>query len=249
MKRLLIVAILAAHLSSYATAGAVVGATEFTQIANNIQLLAQYQEQLQQTVHQFNQYRMMLQNLEKMTPSQLLDERAAMLWNSQNMVEAFRNLQTVVVNGQRISYTSQNQEQMFKKVHTGYSSPFDPNAYRNWSDNTHSSILNALAVANVQSEAMSGERAMVQELQSRSRTANGQLAALQAGNDVGIAMVGQMQQLRQLQIAQMKAQATFQAQQASVGDQGKKSVKFFLSNGGVRSTKVVPGTMPTLPNQ
>jgi P-type conjugative transfer protein TrbJ len=249
MKRLLIVAILAAHLSNPATAGAVVGATEFTQIANNIQLLAQYQEQLQQTVHQFNQYKMMLQNLEKMTPSQLLDERATILWNSQNMIEAFRNLQTVVVNGQRISYTSQSQEEVFKKVHTGFSSPFDPKAYRNWSDNTHAAVVNALAVANVQSEAMGGERTMVQELQSRSRTANGQLAALQAGHDVGIAMVGQMQQLRQLQIAQMNAQNTFLAQQTSVVDQAKKSVKFFLNNGGLRSTKVVPGAMPAPPNQ
>ena len=248
MKRLLIAALLAVQLSSHATAGAVVGATEFTQLANNYQLLMQYGEQVQQTMHQFNQYKMMLQNLEKMTPSQLLDERAAILWNSQNMVEAFRNLQTVVVNGQRISYTSQNQEEMFKKVHSGYSSSFDPKAYRNWSDNSHAAVVNALAVANVQSEAMGSERAMVQELQSRSRTANGQLAALQAGNDVGVAMIGQLQQLRQLQIAQMKAQNTFLAQQTSTGDQAKQSVKFFLSNGGVRSTKVVTGSMPASPN-
>jgi P-type conjugative transfer protein TrbJ len=248
MKRLLIVAILAANFSNYATAGAVVGATEFTQIANNVQLLAQYQEQLQQTVHQFNQYKMMLQNLEKMTPSQLLDDSAAMLWKSHNMAEAFKNLQTVVVNGQRISYTSQGQEEAFKKVHTGYSSPFDPKAYRNWSDNSHAAVVNALAVANVQSDAMVGERDMVQELQSRSRTANGQLAALQAGNDVGIAMVGQMQQLRQLQMAQMKAQNTFLAQETSVSDQAKKSVNFFLNSGGMRSTKVVRGTMPASAN-
>ncbi len=249
MKRLLVAAVLATHLANYAVAGAVVGATEFTQIANNIQLLMQYGESIQQTMYQLNQYKIMLRNLEKMTPSHLLDQQAAILWENQNMAQAFRNLQTVVVNGQRISYSSQTQDQTFKKLHTGYSSPFNNNAYRDWSDNTHSAIRNSLAVAGLQSESIQSERDMIRELQSRSRTAGGQMEALQAGNDIGIAMVGQMQQLRQLQIAQMDAQHKFEAQQVSTSDQSKKSLGIFLNNGGTRSTKVVSGSRTVPPSQ
>ena len=61
-------------------AGAVVGATEPTQILNNLQLGAQYVEQVQQTLTQINQYKAMLENLKQLTPSSLLDQAARKLW-------------------------------------------------------------------------------------------------------------------------------------------------------------------------
>lgn len=239
-----------ASMTQNVNAGAVVGATEFTQIANNFQLLFSYAEQAQQTVHQLNQYNTMLRNLASTTPSSLLNQQAALLWNDQNMTKTFRDLRTLVMNGEKVSYTLQNQDQMFKRLHPGYGSEFSSkNEYQSWSDNTHSSVRNALAVAGAQSESFSSEQDVVRELQLRSQSADGQMKALQAGNDIGVAMVGQMQQLRQLQIAQMTAQNQFMSKDTSVVDEKKKSLGIVFGN--LRSSKVTQGakTVPVDPNQ
>ena len=55
-------------------------------------------------------------------------------------------------------------------------------------------------------------------LSDASNTANGQMQALQAGNQIGISMVSQLQKLRQLQISQINAQQT--AAMAQQGRQG-----------------------------
>lgn len=238
-----------ASMAQNVNAGAVVGATEFTQIANNYQLLFSYAEQAQQTVHQLNQYNTMLRNLASTTPSSLLNQQAALLWSDQNMTKTFRDLRTLVMNGEKVSYTLQNQDQMFKRLHPGYGSEFSSkNEYQSWSDNTHSSVRNALAVAGAQSESFSSEQDVVRELQLRSQSADGQMKALQAGNDIGVAMVGQMQQLRQLQIAQMTAQNQFMSKDTSVVDEKKKSLDIVFGN--LRSSKVTQGakTVPVDPN-
>ncbi|NTB05921.1 P-type conjugative transfer protein TrbJ [Agrobacterium tumefaciens] len=241
MKRFItILCLVAAHGLQQASAGAVVGATEFTQIANNIQLAAQYAEQAQQTVHQLNQYKAMLKNLETTTSSSTLDAVAGALWEDQKIASAFQNLQTIVVNGQKMGFSMSNQDAIFQRLHPGYSGAFDSkNTYREWSDNTHAAVRNSMALAGIQSESLNREGGMVRELQSRSRSADGQMKALQAGNDIGIAMIGQMQQMRQLQMAQMNAQEHFMLQETSRADESKKSSKMIYGN--LRSTKVVQG--------
>lgn len=222
------------------TAGAVVGATEFTQIANNIQLAASYAEQTQQTIHQFKQYQTMLQNLQKSVPSALLDQTAQKLWSNQNMLQTFRALRTIVQNGQTMSYSLSNQSEVFKRLHPGYNAPFNTkDSYRDWSDDTHSAVNNALAVSGIQGDSFEDERNMINELQSRSQSADGQLSMLKAGNDIGVAMIGQMQQMRQLQIAQMTAQGHYMEKETSTKDRAKQGTAIFL--GGIRSSKVVQG--------
>src|SRR5664279_5066664 len=86
--------------------GAVAGATEPTQILNQIQLVMSYVEQAQQTATQLQQYQTMLTNLMHLTPSNLLGQASQQLWQDQGMSQAFSNLRKIVVNGQNISYLS-----------------------------------------------------------------------------------------------------------------------------------------------
>lgn len=216
-------------VSGASQAGAAVGATEFTQLANNAQLVAAYGEQAQQTVHQFNMYQKMLQNLKQSVPSALLDQQALQLWNNANMTQTFRNLQTLVINGQKVSYSLSNQDQTFKRLHPGYGADFSPTVYRDWSDNTHAAVQNALAVSGVQADSIQSEQDMVRELQARSQSADGQLSMMKAGNDIGVAMIGQMQQLRQLQIAQMTAQSHYVESQQSKSDANDALMKQYYS--------------------
>lgn len=245
--KILAVALMAASAVADVNAGAVVGATEITQILNNSQLLGSYGEQVQQTIHQVNMYQKMLQNLKQSVPSALLDQQAQNLWNGSNMNQTFRNLQTIVQNGQRVSYSLASQDQIFKKLHPGYGSQFNSkDSYRDWSDDTHAAVQNSLAVSGVQAESIQNEQDMVRELQTRSQSADGQLSMLKAGNDIGVAMVGQMQQLRQLQIAQMTAQGHYVANQTAQQDKEKQGMSIIFKN--IRSSRYVEGSKNVQPS-
>ncbi|MDO8263621.1 MAG: P-type conjugative transfer protein TrbJ [Gallionella sp.] len=197
------------------------GATEITQLMNNTQLMASFGEQAQQTIHQFNQYQTMLRNLQKLNPSGLSQESVQKLWKDQSMNDTFRSLYGVVVGGQQQAYSLRTADQQFKIIHPGhgnYSNGFDyQNAYKNWSDTSRQAVTGSLRMASVQADDLQTEGDMVQALADASSTADGQLQATQAGNQIGVAMVSQMQKLRQLQMAQMQAQNT-----TALADQGRK---------------------------
>lgn len=202
--------------------GAMAGATESTQMLNNVQLVASYAEHIQQTTTQIQQYQTMLKNLMQMTPSQLLDQSAQKLFKDQNMIKAFKDLRRIVVAGQSTSYTLANIDQQFKGMHPGYKAKINfQTAYRDWSDNTLDAVKNALTLVTAHADDFDNEQSMVDELMSKSQSAQGQLQALQAGNAVGVQMVGQLQKLRQLQMAQVQAQNAFIAGQQSENDSRK----------------------------
>lgn len=221
-----------------AHAGAVVGATEITQIMNNVQLAAQYAEQAQQTVTQVKQYQAMLQNLKQLVPSESLDQQAKKLWKDQNMMQVMKNLQKVVIDGQQGAYTSANAESNFQKLNKGYGKyAFEKDygtAYKDWSNNTLNSVQNSLVTVTSQSENFASEEGMVQELQQRSNTAQGQLQATQAASDIGVAMVGQMQKLRQLQMAQMQTQNAYLQGQQGKADMNDQAYRQFFNRGTTR---------------
>lgn len=241
MKRFLVTIVGSLWLSSSAFAGgAVAGATEPTQIMNNIQLVLSYVEQAQQTTTQLQQYQTMLTNLMRLTPSNMLGQASQQLWQDQGMAQAFSNLRKIVVNGQNIAYTMANMDSQFKNMHPGYGNFGNGTdffrSYQGWSDNTLGQVKNAVAMVTTHSENFATEEGMVQELANASNSAQGQLQAVQAGNQIGVAMVGQMQKLRQLQMAQMQAQNAYLAGQQSAADtktQGTEKVY-----GGVSSTKI-----------
>jgi P-type conjugative transfer protein TrbJ len=232
-----------AAFAAGANAGAVIGATEPTQILNNIQLVMSYAQQAQQTVTQINQYETMLRNLQNLNPNALVNGQAQVLWNNANMNQAFMNLQTVVVNGQSTAYTLQNQNQLFQQAHPNY---FSGNAsasnlnsqYSAWSANTQNAIQNSLNLVGAHASNFANEQQLIQQLQTRSQTATGQLQVLQAGNDVGVAMVGQMQELRQLQMAQINAQGQYMSGQQSKDDLKESlSEKMFPNTTTIRSAQ------------
>ena len=214
--------------------GIIAGATEFTQIANNIQLALSYVEQAQQTITQFNQYKTMLQNLQQLSPGQLTGQVVRDLWADQNMNEAFSNLRKIYINGQQMAYTASSMEGRFKQAHPGYGQSNGATdffkAYQGWSDNSLYQLKNATKAVTAQIDKFDTEAGMMDELQNASNSADGQLKAVQAGNQIGVAMVGQMQKLRQLQMAQMQAQNAYTAGQQSRQDASDAQLQQFLKN-------------------
>lgn len=196
--------------------GVVAGmATEVTQIANNVQLAASYEEQALQTVTQLQQYDTMLRNLQILGPSSLVDSAAQKLWTDHNMLGSFRDLFAIVENGNRLAYSMASIANQLKAMQPPLSGSgrgtFDyAGAYRNWMATSRNTVDAAIRVNTAQADNFASEQQLVRALQSRSASAVGQMEALKAGTEVGLAQVTQLQQLRQLMIAQNQAQATTQ---------------------------------------
>lgn len=232
IKSAVAMAVLSLAFHGGANAGAVIGATEVTQILNNLQLAQAYVEQAQQTVTQIRQYEAMLQNLKQLTPSAQLDQAAQRLWSDQNMLQTFRNLQQVVSGGQQMAYSLATVDTRFKQTYPGYgaTSTNFSQSYRDWSGNTLNSVKNALSLVTAHAQNFDSEQGMMSELAVKSQTAAGQLQATQAGNQISVAMIGQMQQLRQLQMAQARVQGDYIAGQQSRQDGSDAKMQEYINN-------------------
>lgn len=210
--KIMCVAISIALIVPPAQASSVVGATEYTQILNNIQLAASYVKHVEANVQLLMQYRTMIQNLIKMTPRALLDAAVQKLWKDENMRKVFSDLREVYVNGQSLAYSLKNLDASFKRSNPGYGKYSDLDygkSYKDWSDNSFSAIQNATRTVISQTDDLENEGMMMQDLDDASKSADGALSAIQAGNQVGIAMIGQLQKLRVLQMSQMQAQNSY----------------------------------------
>lgn len=221
--RTILLALMTSVLLSHAHAdgGGLGGAaTEATQLANNTELIMSYAEQAKHTVTLINQYNTMLQNLQRMTPGPLTGPALKKLWNDQNMDETFRDLYRLTNNGQRVAYTLQTMDEAFRRLHPGYGNYAKhdfPGAYRTWSENNRNSTMAALRASTIQADDIQSERDLIEELNGKSESSAGQLQALQAGNQIGLSLVTQLQKLRQLQLSQIQAQNT-----VSLSEQGRR---------------------------
>lgn len=223
MKRALMCFLVVLFSKGAVAGGMVAGATEPTQIANNIQLLLSYMEQAQQTITQANQYATMLRNLKQMTPSSALNVASSQLWRNQDMNSNFKSLYQIVNGTQRIVYNSKNLDGQLKSMGPSYGDALSgvdlQKEYKKWSGMTTGIVQDALQATTIQAENLETEDQLVNELNNAAQSADGQMQALGAANQIGIAMMGQMQKLRQLQMTQMKAQNMVEYAKQAKSDQ------------------------------
>lgn len=237
---------LAISPSAHAT-GLIAGATEFTQIANNIELVMNGITEAEQLATQYQQYSTQMQNLKK-----LAGGGPAMAGLFRDMVQnqqMFKRLASVVENGQRIAYSLESADAAFKRQYPGYGNMHKGYGAmaKGMSDNTLGAINSAVSAVGLQADQIDSESEMVGELSRLSGSADGQLAATQAGNQISVAMVGQMQKMRQLQMAQMQAQNAHMAGQQTKQDVSDDALRQFLSQnqlGRVRSIKELKNVNP-----
>lgn len=227
--------------------GLIAGATEFTQIANNFELVMNGVTEAEQLATQYQQYATQMQNLKQLAGgAPAMAKLFADMTQNQQM---FQRLATVVESGQRVAYSLQSADAAFKRAYPGYGNNKQNYGVmaRGISDSTLGAIGNAVAAVGLQSDQISSESDMVSELSRLSSSSDGQLAATQAGNQISVAMVGQMQKLRQLQMAQMQAQGTYMAGRQTKQDVSDDALRKFLSqnqSGRVRSIKELKNVNP-----
>jgi len=158
----------------------------------------------QQIANQLQQLRNMAQNTEGLTGGS---------WNQAN--DALSRLDALLNEGRALAASAKYYDQASKSRFPGYEPQRDYSAsYREWNQTTRDSVLSAMRVANMQVTGMRNETQMLASLRSAAASTGGQKAAIDAGNQIALAQINQLQQLRELMVAQMQAQSTYMASEA-----------------------------------
>ena len=216
-------------LTSPAMAGGAVpgtGATEFTQIMNNAELISlggqsatqisnqvsQITNQVTQIENQIRAYQNMLQNTAQLP---------AHIWGQ--VANDINSLQKIVQQGQSIAYSMGNLDDTLKQRFSSYGQfqsnlPNSTNysaTYQTWSNTNRDTIGGTLAAAGMTSTQFATEESTMTQLRAQSESADGQMKALQVGHQIAAQQVEQMQKLRGLVSQQAVMMGTwYQSQQA-----------------------------------
>lgn len=205
---LISVSLMANSALVHAGGGGIGGATEITQILNNIELLAQTSQMAQQVQQTILQVQMAQQQLKNLIAA------PQFIWG-QAQAE-LQQLTNLVAQGQALGYQLANIDQAFSTKYVGYSNTTPINfqqASRDWTATSLDSIKSALQTAGVQSQQFANEEQALQTIQNIASGSQGGLQAAQAGVMVASQQVNQLQKLRQLFMAQMQAQNAYMAGQ------------------------------------
>jgi P-type conjugative transfer protein TrbJ len=208
-------------------AGGVTGeATEFTQIANNtelISLVGKSAEQVNNQITQINQLAEQIQNQLRIYEN-MLQNTAQLPEHIWGQVENdLKQLQSIAAQGQGIAFSMGNVDDVLGERFQSFSDfkTALPNnesfssTYQTWSTTNRDTIAGTLRAANLTAEQFSSEESTMSSLRSMSETADGQMKALQVGHEIAAQEVGQLQKLRGLVSQQMTMMGTwYQSEQA-----------------------------------
>lgn len=235
---------LTAMVPSARAGGATGAATEWTQLANNaelINLLEKSGVQIENQVKQISQLAEQIQNQLKIYDN-MLQNTARLPQHAWGKIEAdLRQLQRIVDGGRGISFSMGNADDILRQRFQSYadfkSSLPDgetfSSSYQTWSDTNRDTISATLRAANLTAEQFSNEEGTMRSLRSLSETSDGQMKALQVGHQIAAEQLGQLQKLRGLVSQQMTMTATwYQSDQADKDLSQARRERFFNGRGG-----------------
>lgn len=224
------------HASAGAAGG---GATEFTQLLNNgelISLVGQSSEQINNQITQISQLTEQIQNQLRIYKNMVQNtaQLPSHIWG--NVERDLGKLQSIVSQGQGIAFSMGNADDVLKqrfKSYTEFKSELPTGesfskAWQGWSDTNRDTIGGTLKAANLTAEQFGSEEATSRELRSMSESADGQMKALQLGHKIAAQQVEQMQKLRGLYSQQMTMMGTwYRSEQAKEDLAQARREKFF----------------------
>ncbi|WP_432761516.1 P-type conjugative transfer protein TrbJ [Rhizobium calliandrae] len=209
--------------------GALEGATEFTQILNNgelVSLVGQSGEQIQNQITQISQLAEQIENQLKIYEN-MLQNTAQLPNHVWGEVEGdLDQLRGIVAQGQGIAFSMGNADDILKQRFKSYADLKTnlPNAtsfsssYQDWSDTNRDTIAGTLQAASLTANQFDSEEDTMASLRSMSQSADGQMKALQVGHEIAAQQVAQMQKLRGLVSQQMTMMGTWLQSEQSERD-------------------------------
>jgi P-type conjugative transfer protein TrbJ len=237
---MIVVTIVQIGLPVRAHAGGVTGqATEWTQLANNaelISLVGKSAEQVNNQITQISQLAEQIQNQINIYKN-LLQNTAQLPNHVWGQVENdLKSLQDVVAQGQGVAFSMGNIDDVLKQRFQSFADMKNnlpdgqsfSSTYQNWSNTNRDTIAGTLKAANLTAEQFSSEESTMSSLRSMSESADGQMKALQVGHEIATQQVAQMQKLRGLVSQQSTMMGTwFQSEQAQKDLAQARRERFF----------------------
>ncbi|WP_245491859.1 P-type conjugative transfer protein TrbJ [Mesorhizobium sp.] len=217
---------MATHVSPAFSGAATGGATEWTQLLNNgelVSLVSQSTEQINNQVTQITQLAEQIQNQLKIYEN-MLQNTARLPNHIWGQVENDLNrLRSLAAQGQGIAFSMSNADEVLKQRFQSYAdfktglpdgATFS-STYQNWSTTNRDTIAGTLKAAGLTAEQFSSEESTMSSLRSMSESADGQMKALQVGHEIAAQQVAHMQKLRGLVAQQTTMMGTWlQSEQA-----------------------------------
>lgn len=192
-------------VSRPSAAGVVGGfATEWTQLANNLQLINSYIRQGEQLRQEILMVFDMAKN-SNTVPFQVFGP----------IMGDISRLASVVQNGRALAYSMANLDAEFRNRFRGYG--YNANTwfrdYRDWSQTSLDTTLGTLRAAGLQGQQLASEQAVLDQLRTMSQSSDGRMKALQVSNQIMEQQVQQLMKLRQLILADLQSKQAYQAAQ------------------------------------
>lgn len=178
-----------------------VGATEYTQLDNKLQLIKQVQEAVQQTVTLIDQYKNMLLNTLSLPET---------IWK--DATKDIVKLRNLLNSAESLTYGAAFDDEKFQAKFPGFCDSTQKNYaayYKTLVENWQQYIRAALEVNHLEAKKIMDDQAFIEELKKAAESSQGQHQALQAGNQIGIYMAQQLSQLRMDMQRQIELQAEY----------------------------------------
>ncbi len=188
-----------------AKTGVMIGlATEWTQIANNLQLVNSYIRQGEELRQKILMVADMARNTANL-PYQVFGP----------VLADISRLAGVVQNGRALAYSMANLDAEFRRRFRGYG--YSARRwfvdYRDWSQTSLDTTLGTLRAAGMQGEQLASEQAVLAQLRTMAQSSDGRMKALQVSNQIMEQQVQQLMKLRQLILADLQSKQAYQAAQ------------------------------------
>ena len=186
--------------------------TEWTQLANNLQLADQLARQVELVQQSIRQYENLLLNTKGLDQFQF-----------GNALGELKQVSAILTQAKALSFASSGFEAKFAEKYKDYGAylreQMDVEAlgqkYQQWSEDTNSSVLTTLKAAGLHSNQIEGsEDTLFKQLENMATSAEGRMQALQIANQIALAAARQTQKLRQIMLTQIWLQAMYIQTQA-----------------------------------
>jgi type IV secretion system protein TrbJ len=186
-------------------AGVIAGfATEWTQIANNIQLINSYIQLVRQLEQQVLMYADMVRNT-RVLPSQVFGP----------IEDDINQLAGIVQMGRALAYSMGSLDSEFRIRFPGYTRTPGKwfKDYKTWTETSLDTMLGTLKAAGLQGEQLQSEQGVLAVLRRMASSSDGRLVALQVVGDIAEQQTQQLMKLRQLMLADLQSKQAYQAVQ------------------------------------
>lgn len=225
IKSISLILLILASQTHAGTVGGFGGSLEITQLANNVQLMEQYvqqvsmvQNQIEQIANQLNMYESLLTSLEDISIGSFTEAATVLM-----------NLKSTIEQATSISYTMGSIDNFFTGLHPDYNTLFQATNYEDqqiaWRDSIYEYCEAALKTANYSISNVNSDATTLTTLMDASKSASGQKWAIQAGNNIAAHMAAKIGELNTLTATQMQSQMVYLSQREAEKEAQREHIK------------------------